>query len=134
MQFSIFNAIKNSPLLFLRSNSLLCLRILFRQIVLQAKPIADMFNCTEEQRTALLEKPFDVQRHLLKCVECRDSLAAEIADLWILIFAFSQFRIVSSSWHPQVPPAGNGANDSKALLGREVFFACATYPVPLQQW
>lgn len=48
--------------------------------VLQAKPIVDMFNCTEEQRTALLEKLFDVQRHLLKCVECRDSLAAEIEE------------------------------------------------------
>jgi hypothetical protein len=47
---------------------------------LQAKPIVDMFNCTEEQRTALLEKLFDVQRHLLKCVECRDSLAAEIEE------------------------------------------------------
>jgi hypothetical protein len=48
--------------------------------VLQAKPIVDMFNCTEEQRTALLEKLFDVQRHLLKCVECRDGLSAEIEE------------------------------------------------------
>lgn len=48
--------------------------------VLQAKPIVDMFNCTEDQRTALLEKLFDVQRHLLKCVECRDGLATEVAQ------------------------------------------------------
>lgn len=48
--------------------------------VLQAKPIIDMFNCTDEQRTALMEKLFELQRHLLKCVECRDGLAAEISS------------------------------------------------------
>ncbi|MYM92283.1 hypothetical protein [Duganella vulcania] len=46
--------------------------------LLQASPIIDMFKCSDEQKDALKEKFFDLQRHLLKCVECRDSLAAEI--------------------------------------------------------
>ena len=46
--------------------------------VFQARAIVDTFKCSDEQRDALLGKLFDLQRHLLKCVECRDSLAGEI--------------------------------------------------------
>ncbi|MFZ3289158.1 MAG: hypothetical protein WA191_20240 [Telluria sp.] len=48
--------------------------------VLQAKPIIDFFHCPDAQKEQVLEKFFDLQRHLLKCVEIRESVAAEMAE------------------------------------------------------
>jgi len=46
--------------------------------VLQGRPIVEFFNATAEQKSAAMELLMELQRHLLKCVETRDSLEAEI--------------------------------------------------------
>ncbi|WP_422941125.1 hypothetical protein [Undibacterium sp. TJN19] len=46
--------------------------------VLQGKQILDFFNSTEEQKSETLKILFDLQRHILKCVETRDNVALEI--------------------------------------------------------